>query len=181
MKIHTHEEDIKKQEGTRYYVYEHYADGELFYVGKGCDWRWKDSTGRNDEWFKVAEAADRVEAKRIAWRESEVDALNMERQTYLSYIQEGITTLTNAAAPTGSTSPVIKEVKVQDTDTIAKLLAEVDSLKAEVEKWKERAEKKRKFLSNANENILKIQRHRSFLLDELMDVKKELKELKSDA
>ncbi len=166
MKIGRHKDTLKKQGDRYYHIYEHYADGVLFYVGKGCDRRWLDHSSRNAEWNKIAEQATLVEAKIVAWRNEEADALNTERSIYLQHINSGVETLTNANPPVGLTREV--EVKVLDTETVKRL-------KEEIEIWKDRAETNRSMRQQSQENNLRLMKHRSFLLDELIEAKEKAK------
>tara|TARA_R110002153_G_scaffold253243_1_gene411211 strand:+ start:60 stop:572 length:513 start_codon:yes stop_codon:yes gene_type:complete len=168
--ITEHTNSLKKQLGDfSYYVYEHYADGVLIYVGKGSasGYRYKDHHSRNKAWNIIAEEADVIESKIVAWRENDADALNCERSVYLDHINAGVTTLTNTNPPAGKTRNV--EVKVQDTEAI-------EAWKKESKTWQARAEAR----NGALKNNIKLKKHRSFLLDELVDAKEMIKEL-SDA
>tara|TARA_R110002153_G_scaffold243920_1_gene399349 strand:+ start:37 stop:549 length:513 start_codon:yes stop_codon:yes gene_type:complete len=169
MKITEHANSLKKQGDYHYYVYEHYADGVLMYVGKGSasTYRYKDHRNRNKVWNIVAEEADVIESKIVAWRENDADALNCERSVYLDHINAGVTTLTNANPPAGVTRDV--EVKVEDTEAM-------QALKEEVDKWRKRYDVKESLYKTS----MKLRKHRTFLLDELIDAKEMIKEL-SDA
>ena len=169
MKITEHTNSLKKQGDYHYYVYEHYADGVLMYVGKGSGKanRYKDHTSRNKVWNTVAEEADVVESKIVAWRDNDADALNCERSIYLDHINAGVTTLTNTHPPAGKIRNV--EVKVEDTSAALAWQRESD-------KWQTRAEA----FNGSLKNSIKLRKHRSFLLDELIDAKEMIKVI-SDA
>jgi len=63
----------------RYYVYEHYIDGNLFYIGKGQGGRAVDFLARNDDWKKVVDGRyGDVEVKIIKGFENEYEALSFE-------------------------------------------------------------------------------------------------------
>lgn len=119
--IKRHEESLERFEDFNHYVYEHYADGKLIYVGKGSGERRRQSGSRSKSWYTIAESADLVEFKVVGWRDTHEEALALERQVYLSHLYSGADLLTNATTPSGADLSPIKEHW--------KLQAEIESLK----------------------------------------------------
>ena len=63
----------------KYYVYEHYIDGNLFYIGKGKGGRAVEFWARNDDWKRVVDGRyGDVEVKIVKGFEDESEALLLE-------------------------------------------------------------------------------------------------------
>lgn len=63
----------------KHYVYEHYIDGDLIYIGKGQGGRAVDFWGRNDEWIRRVDGRyEDVEVKIVKGFEDETKALLLE-------------------------------------------------------------------------------------------------------
>lgn len=63
----------------RHYVYEHYIDGDLIYIGKGQGGRAVDFWGRNDEWIRRVDGRyEDVKVKIVKGFEDESEAFALE-------------------------------------------------------------------------------------------------------
>lgn len=63
----------------RHYVYEHYIDGNLIYIGKGQGGRAVDFWGRNDKWIRIVDGRyEDVEVKIVKGFEDELEAFAFE-------------------------------------------------------------------------------------------------------
>ena len=76
----------------KYYVYAHYLDGELFYIGKGgYNNRCSDLTGRSKQWKDYVNGREKyVVVDIINAFDSEVEAITFEQDTIISLSGENL-------------------------------------------------------------------------------------------
>lgn len=92
--------NIGKNDEFVYYVYEYYIKqtGEVFYVGKGRDNRYKD-LNRNDIFRRISESYE-IDVKKIKTNLTEQQAFNLEEETIKNYLDDG-KFLANVQVPIG--------------------------------------------------------------------------------
>lgn len=75
---------------AKHYVYEHYLDNRLFYVGKGIDMRAYDFKNRNFNWLQKVKGREcEIKVKIVAYFEEEQDAYNYEKCLIKKYCENG--------------------------------------------------------------------------------------------
>lgn len=108
-----------------YYVYEHYLDGEIIYVGKGKGLR-ACSEGRNSYWtMRVGNRINEVEVKIIGYFELEEDALFFERLLIRRRVSEGYN-LCNVVHNSALQEYLNNEVKIKKKVLTRKNINKID-------------------------------------------------------
>lgn len=93
-----HPDSLEPTSRFPYFVYEHLADGKVFYVGKGKGKRAEQSRSRSKQWKEIARGANKIQYKIVRVEEEEDSANFYEREQYLIRLKEGHT-LTNKKIP----------------------------------------------------------------------------------
>ena len=110
---------------TKYYVYFHFRadDSKLFYIGKGCRYRYKEKTSRSEYWNRI-ESKHGLIAKKMFINLTEEEAFELEKK-YIAIYKDILCNHTDGGeGASGRKLSQISRKKISDSNKGKKLSKE---------------------------------------------------------